>query len=133
MSKPKYTSMDMLMTGQLIKRLVSERGYSVSEVQEKLGLSCPQPIYRWYKGKNLPSVDNLFILSDMLGLHMEDFLIQSDEALWLAEKRENKYIIKRFLAYADKIRGYCLMIPLLSMTSINSRMASTGSTSAKRT
>lgn len=133
MSKPKYTSMDMLMTGQLIKRLVSERGYSVSEVQEKLGLSCPQPIYRWYKGQNLPSVDNLFILSDMLGLHMEDFLIQSDEALWLAEKRENKYIVKRLSAYADKIRGYCLMIPLLSMTSINSRMVSTGSTSANRT
>ncbi|MBD5471002.1 MAG: helix-turn-helix transcriptional regulator [Lachnospiraceae bacterium] len=133
MSKPKYTSMDMLMTGQLIKRLVSERGYSVSEIQEKLGLSCPQPIYRWYKGQNLPSVDNLFILSDMLGLHMEDFLIQSDETLWLAEKRENKYIVKRFSAYADKIRGYCLMIPLLSMTSINSRMVSTGSTSANRT
>lgn len=105
MSKPKYTSMDMLMTGQLIKRLVSERGYSVTEVQEKLGLSCPQPIYRWYKGQNLPSVDNLFILSDMLGLHMEDFLIQSDETLWIAEKAENKYIVKRLLAYASKLRA----------------------------
>lgn len=104
MSKPKYTTMDMLMTGQLIKRLVSERGYSVSEVQEKLGLSCPQPIYRWYKGKNLPSVDNLYILSSMLGLHMEDFLIQSDEALYLVEKRENKYILKRLLAYDNKTR-----------------------------
>ena len=105
MSKPKYTSMDMLMTGQLIKRLVSERGYSVTEVQEKLGLSCPQPIYRWYKGQNLPSVDNLYILSGMLGLHMEDFLIQSDETLWIAEKAENKYIVKRLLAYASKLRA----------------------------
>ena len=103
MSKPKYTTMDMLMTGQLIKRIVSERGYSVSEIQEKLGLSCPQPIYRWYKGQNLPSVDNLYILSSMLGLHMEDFLIQSDEALYFVEKRENKYIVKRLLAYAGKI------------------------------
>lgn len=105
MSKPKYTTMDMLMTGQLIKRLVSERGYSVSEIQEKLGLSCPQPIYRWYKGQNLPSVDNLYILSSMLGLHMEDFLIQSDEALYFIEKRENKYIVKRLSAYANKIRA----------------------------
>ena len=105
MSKPKYTTMDMLMTGQLIKLLVSERGYSVSEIQEKLGLSCPQPIYRWYKGQNLPSVDNLYILSSMLGLHMEDFLIQSDEALYFVEKRENKYIVKRLLVYVSKIRA----------------------------
>jgi len=102
MSKPKYTSMDMIMTGQLIKRLVSERGYSVSEIQESLGLSCPQPIYRWYKGQNLPSVDNLFNLSSMLGLHMEDFLIQRDEELWLVLKRENKYILKRFSLYIKK-------------------------------
>ena len=102
MSKPQYTSMDVIMTGQLIKRLVNEGGYSVSEVQKRLGLSCPQPIYRWFKGQNLPSVDNLFILSGMLGLHMEDFLIQKDEELWLAVKMENKFFLKRLLMYAKK-------------------------------
>lgn len=100
--QPQYTSMDMILTGQLIKRLVSEAGYSVSEVQNRLGLSCPQPIYRWYKGKTLPSVDNLFMLSSMLGLHMEDFLIQKDEELDLIERRENKFMLKRLLAYAKK-------------------------------
>lgn len=104
MSKPQLqdTSMDVVMTGQLIKRLISEAGYSVSQVQHRLGLSCPQPIYRWYKGKNLPSVDNLFMLSSMLGLHMEDFLIQKDEGLDLIERRENKFILKRLLMYAKK-------------------------------
>ena len=100
--QPQYTSMDMILTGQLIKRLVSEAGYSVSEVQNRLGLSCPQPIYRWYKGKNLPSVDNLFMLSSMLGLHMEDFLIQKDEELDLMSIRENKFIYKRLLEYTKK-------------------------------
>lgn len=104
MSKPQlqYTSMDMIMTGSLIKRLVSEAGYSVAEVQKRLGLSCPQPIYRWYKGKNLPSVDNLFILSGMLGLHMEDFLIQKNEKLWLIESRNNQFFLRRFLGYIRK-------------------------------
>lgn len=100
--QPQYTSVDMIMTGQLIKRLVSEAGYSVSEVQNRLGLSCPQPIYRWYKGQNLPSVDNLLMLSGMLGLHMEDFLIQKNEALVLIENNENKYILKRLFMYAKK-------------------------------
>ncbi len=104
MSKPQlqFTSLDMVMTGHLIKRLVSEAGYSVSEMQHKLGLSCPQPIYRWYKGQNLPSVDHLFILSGILGLHMEDFLLQKDERLWLVEISENKLIYKRLLAYVKK-------------------------------
>ena len=100
--QPQNSSMDMIMTGQLIKRLVSEAGYSVSEVQKRLGLSCPQPIYRWFKGKNLPSVDNLFILSGMLGLHMEDLLIQKDEELGIIEKRENKFYLKRLFAYTQK-------------------------------
>lgn len=103
MSKPKYTSMDMLMTGQLIKRLVNERGYSVAEVQKKLGLSCPQPIYRWYNGINMPSVDNLFVLSEMLGVHMEDLLIQRNDSIRLAKAFENKYIKGRIAQYIGRI------------------------------
>ncbi len=105
MSKPqlKDTSMDMIMTGHLIKRLVHEGGYSVSEVQNRLGLSCPQPVYRWYKGQNLPSVDNLFILSGMLGLHMEDLLLQKDDRLWLVEVPENKNREKRILFYNKRM------------------------------
>ncbi len=103
MSKLKYTSMDMLMTGRLIKRLVNEHGYSVSELQKSLGLSCPQPIYRWYNGSNMPSIDNLFILSSMFGLHMEDFLIPRDDSIWLVRISENKHFKKRFAAYAGKL------------------------------
>lgn len=100
--QPQCTSMDMIMTGYLIKRLIEEAGYSVSEVQKELKLACPQPIYRWYKGKNLPSVDNLFILSSMLGLHMEDFLIQKDERLCLVEEPENKFLFRRLFIYIQK-------------------------------
>ena len=100
--QPQYTSMDMVMTGHLIKRLVEEAGYSVSALQKELKLACPQPIYRWYKGQNLPSVDNLFILSGMLGLHMEDFLIQKNERLCLIEESENKFIFRRLLMYTKK-------------------------------
>lgn len=105
MSKPQCTTIDMLMTGQLIKRLVSERGYSVSEVQERLGLSCPQPIYRWYKGQNIPSVDNLFIMSRMLGLHMEDLLIQRDDSICIMEVEENKNIKMRLLTFIKKLKA----------------------------
>lgn len=105
MSKPKYTTIDLLMTGQLIKRLITERGYSVAAIQEELGLSCPQPIYRWYKGQNIPSLDNLFILSRLLGLHMEDMLIERDDSIWIMQALENKHSKRRFLTYAKRIKA----------------------------
>ena len=50
-------------------------GCSVRDIQEYLQLSCPQPIYRWFQGRILPSVDHLYMLSRLFQVHMEDLLI----------------------------------------------------------
>ena len=55
-----YPNIDMQRTGALLKKKVEEAGYTVKELQEKLMLSCPQPIYRWFKGKVLPSINHLY-------------------------------------------------------------------------
>ena len=65
-----YVNIDMKRTGQLLKFRIDQAGYSVKDIQRILMLSCPQPIYRWYNGKILPSVDHLFALSRLLGMHM---------------------------------------------------------------
>ncbi len=54
------TSIDMKRTGLRLQRLARQNGYSAKEIRKYLCLSCPQPVYRWYKGAILPSVDNLF-------------------------------------------------------------------------
>lgn len=54
---------DLIKTGYKIKYLVRDAGYSVKDIQEYLGLSCPQCIYRWFRGKILPSVEHLYELS----------------------------------------------------------------------
>ena len=66
---------DMKKTGKNLKQLVLNKGYSVRTVQERLHLSCPQPVYRWFQGKILPSIDHLFALSLLLNTPMEDLLI----------------------------------------------------------
>ena len=71
-----YPNIDMKMTGLRLKRLISNAGYTVKDIQNYLHLSCPQPIYRWYKGLILPSVDNLFMLSELLDIHMEELLVK---------------------------------------------------------
>ena len=71
---------DMEQTGLRLKQAIQFAGYDVKTVQNYLHLSCPQPIYRWFKGKLLPSVDHLLALSILLNVHMEDLLVvQSSE------------------------------------------------------
>lgn len=70
-----YPNIDMQRTGALLKKKVEEAGYTVKELQEKLRLSCPQPIYRWFKGKVLPSINHLYALSQLLHVHMEELLV----------------------------------------------------------
>ena len=72
------TSLDAMLTGQKLNSAIKQSGYSIRELQEMLGLSCPQPIYRWIKGRTLPSIDNLYMLSRILGVHMEDLLVPRD-------------------------------------------------------
>lgn len=71
-----YQAIDMRRSGARMRQLFLEAGYDVKEIQRFLHLSCPQPIYRWMKGQMLPTVDHLFMLSKLLGIHMEDFLIE---------------------------------------------------------
>ena len=67
----------MIETGKRLKKLAQRNGYSVKEIQQYLGLSCPQPVYRWYKGIILPSVDNLLRLSELYQVHMEELLVKT--------------------------------------------------------
>lgn len=78
MGKILYTQIDIVLTGKKIHSVMNEKGYSVKELQEILNLSCPQPVYRWIKGHTLPSVDNLYRLHKIFGLHMEDLLVESE-------------------------------------------------------
>ena len=74
--KVTYPNIDMKMTGFRLKKLISNAGYTVKDIQNYLHLSCPQPVYRWYKGQILPSVDHLLMLSELLNVHMEDLLVK---------------------------------------------------------
>jgi len=76
-----YPNIHLKGTGIYLKRLTQQKGYTVKELQELLHLSCPQPIYRWFKGQVLPSVDHLYTLSRLLYMHMESLLLPEKEEL----------------------------------------------------
>lgn len=76
-----YPIIDMKRTGIKLKNMLSKAGYDVKFLQGYLHLSCPQSIYRWFKGKTLPSIDNLYALSSLLGVHMEDLIVLQNQSI----------------------------------------------------
>lgn len=105
--KPTYPNIDMQRTGRKIKHMLEAAGYTPRMIQEYLHLSCVQPIYRWYKGTILPSVDHLFMLSQLLKVHMEDFLVKKNAALVICdvELHRTYTVQERFMVYYKKLHG----------------------------
>lgn len=65
---------DMKATGERIKQLRIENGYSVAQLQKIFGFEYPQTIYKWEWGENLPTIDNLLFLSQIFNVEIKDVL-----------------------------------------------------------
>ena len=66
---------DMIKTGRNINRLRKKAGMTVKELQEAFGFATPQAIYKWQRGMSLPTVDNLLVLSVLLGVSLDELII----------------------------------------------------------
>ena len=66
---------DLVKTGNYIKSLLAQNNISVTKLQDILGFTSPQAIYKWFWGQSLPSVDNLVILASILHVSIEDILV----------------------------------------------------------
>lgn len=72
-------SLDTVRTGKQIEKILRQNGYTVKDLQVALNLECSQGIYRWLKGQAIPSVDNLYKMSKLFQMHMEQFLVSCDD------------------------------------------------------
>jgi transcriptional regulator with XRE-family HTH domain len=70
-----FPVIDMAATGENIARLRKDRGLTVRDLQDWFGFEEPQAIYKWQKGKSLPTVDNLYALGMLLDVPMEEILV----------------------------------------------------------
>ena len=106
----------MKLTGLRLKLYATRQGLSVKDIQNYLCLSCPQPIYRWYKGIILPSVDNLLRLSELFNVHMEDLLVKNNDFDSVFDKNDMNFqvnVVKRLLLYCDMLalhKGFGLSV-----------------------
>ncbi len=66
--------LDIPATGRRIKELMDAKGITIRETCEKLNVSF-QAVYKWQKGESLPTINNLFLLSRLLDVNLEDMLV----------------------------------------------------------
>ena len=66
---------DIEATGNQIKFLRKKCGFSVRDIQSVFGFEYPQAVYAWEQGKNIPSIDNLLVLSILFNVPVEQLVI----------------------------------------------------------
>lgn len=74
--KEKVPQIDLYSTGQNIKRIMQMKGMTVKEVSEYLELAAVQSVYHWFAGRCLPTVDNLYALSELFCVPMDVLVCQ---------------------------------------------------------
>ncbi|MCF2595263.1 helix-turn-helix transcriptional regulator [Pseudoflavonifractor phocaeensis] len=72
-----FPVIDPVATGENIVRLRKERGLTVRDLQAYFGFEEPRAIYKWQHGTSLPTVDNLYALSALLDVPMDEILVSA--------------------------------------------------------
>ena len=60
-----FPIIDRKRTGIRLRRVMDERGLSVKDVQQYLELGSVQSVYHWLNGLSMPTIDNLYALSEL--------------------------------------------------------------------
>ena len=91
-------------TGVNLRRIMDMRGITPKDVQEYLGLGCVQSVYRWTDGVNMPTIDNLYALSELLQVPIDAIVrgnrapIAPDSIIMQLDSHES-----RLCAYYEKL------------------------------
>lgn len=91
-------------TGINIRRIMDMRGVTPKDVQEYLGLGCVQSVYRWIDGVNIPTIDNLYAMSELFQIPIDAIVCGNrttnapDIVTNQSDSREN-----RLCAYYEKL------------------------------
>ena len=92
-------------TGVNLRRIMDMRGITAKDVQQYLGLGCVQSVYRWLDGMNMPTIDNLYALSELFQIPIDTMVcgnrtpIITDSVVKSLDSRE-----RRLCIYYDKLK-----------------------------
>lgn len=94
-----FPVIDKEQTGRRLAYLMEKGGLTPKDIQHYLSLSCVQTVYRWLNGINIPSVDNLYALSQLFQVSVDEMLagnrkIPADKNQMIRKDRYLLYYLK---------------------------------------
>lgn len=100
-----YPIIDKRETGINMRRIMDQHKLTVKDVQQFLGLGSAQSIYHWLNGISLPTIDNLYALSELFQVPMDD-LICGSRTMTKRDRQSSSVDnnIKRLHAYYEAYR-----------------------------
>lgn len=106
MEKSKYIfpTINLKETGINLRRIMDKRGITPKDVKKYLNLTSVQSVYNWCSGINMPTIDNLYALSQWFGVAIDAIIcgnrksILSQKLVILENPRD-----RRLYSYYKKI------------------------------
>ena len=106
--KFEYPVIDAKRTGSWIRYLCKCKNLTVKDIQRNLHIASNQAIYDWFNGKTLPSLNNMYALSRLVNVPMEQMLLSEKQIISVCDLyftvTNNK--MKHLLEYTRRLHAY---------------------------
>lgn len=76
-----FPTINLRETGINLRQIMDKRGIEAKDVKEYLNLSSIQSIYNWLNGLNMPTIDNLYALSQLLQVPIDEIVRGNRKAI----------------------------------------------------
>ena len=78
---PMFPTINLRETGVNLRRIMDKRGVTPKDIKEFLNLGSIQTVYNWFNGLNMPTVDNLYALSQFLQVPIDEIICGNRKAI----------------------------------------------------
>ena len=76
-----FPTINLRETGINLHRIMDKRGITPKDIKEFLNLGSVQTVYNWCNGLNMPTVDNLYALSQLLRVPIDEIICGNRKAI----------------------------------------------------
>ncbi len=97
-----FPVIDLKETGKNLRRIMDRRGISAKEVQQYLNLASVQSVYNWCNGINMPTIDNLYALSQLFRVPI-DTIVRGNREVISHEVTTMNTMARRLWMYYKKL------------------------------
>lgn len=98
-----FPVIDKKKTGIHLRKMMDERGFTVKDIQKYLKLASVQSVYHWLNGLTMPTIDNLYALSELFQMPIDDMIRGNRREL---QRKPMHSRVEHLRMYYEKIRAY---------------------------